>query len=279
MGAYNRVLGEPCCASKLLLQDILRGEWGFAGHVVSDCLALTNIHRDHKVTANATETAALALKAGCDLSCGCTYDHLGEALEQGLISEAEVDRALARTLATRFKLGMFDPPEVVPYASIPMTVVGSKKHRKLARQAAARSLVLLKNKDGILPIGPSIKSIFITGPAAASLALLSPGFYKGANVPFPIALIINLAILAAAICQLTTWSRQTYWDERHILALASGALGFFMIVWDPILEIIGQAGGKPTRGTILVALAYLTFLIVVEHRTAKRVRQEIELTA
>jgi beta-glucosidase len=133
MGAYNRVLGEPCCASKILLQDILRSEWGFAGHVVSDCWALSNIHQNHEVTANDTETAALALKAGSDISCGCTYDHLGEALEQGLISEAEVDHALTRTLITRFKLGMFDPPEAVPYASIPMSVVGSKKHRKLAR--------------------------------------------------------------------------------------------------------------------------------------------------
>ena len=180
MGAYNRTLDEPCCASNLLLQDILRGEWGFEGHVVSDCWALSNIHNDHKVTANATETAALALKAGCDLSCGCTYDYLGDALQQGLISEADIDRALERTLATRFKLGMFDPDETVPYASIPMTVVGSEKHRRLARQAAARSVVLLKNKNGILPIKAGVKSIFITGPSAADLDVLL-GNYFGIN--------------------------------------------------------------------------------------------------
>jgi len=180
MGAYNRTLDEPCCASKLLLQDILRDEWGFQGHVTSDCWALTNIHKDHKYTSGPVETAALAIKAGCDISCGCTYDHLGEALEQGLITEADIDRALGRTLATRFKLGMFDPPEAVPYASIPMTVVGSEKHRLLARQAAVESIVLLKNKDNILPIKPEVKRIFVTGPAAASLDALL-GNYHGMN--------------------------------------------------------------------------------------------------
>jgi beta-glucosidase len=180
MGAYNRVLDEPCCASRLLLQDILRGEWGFEGHVASDCWALTNIHNDQKVTSGPVETAALALKAGCDLSCGCTYDHLGEALEQGLISEADLDRALSRTLATRFKLGMFDPPERVPYASTPMSVVACEKHRRLAHEAALKSIVLLKNKGGILPIKPEVGSIFITGPAAASLDTLL-GNYNGVN--------------------------------------------------------------------------------------------------
>lgn len=180
MGAYNRTLGEPCCASKLLLQDILRGEWGFEGHVVSDCWALTNIHNDHKVTRTPVETAALALKAGCDLSCGCTYDHLGEALEQGLITEADIDRALARTLATRFKLGMFDPPEIVPYTTTPFSIVGCEKHRKLAYQAALESVVLLKNAGKILPISPRVKSIFITGPAAATLDVLL-GNYHGLN--------------------------------------------------------------------------------------------------
>jgi beta-glucosidase len=180
MGAYNRVLGEPCCASTLLLRDILRGEWGFAGHVVSDCWALSNIHGEHHVTSGPVETAALALKAGCDISCGCTYDHLYEALQQGLISQADIDLALSRTLATRFKLGMFDPPKRVPYASTPMSVVGSKKHRNLAYRAVLQSAVLLKNKNNILPIQPDVKSIFVTGPAAASLDVLL-GNYYGVN--------------------------------------------------------------------------------------------------
>jgi beta-glucosidase len=177
MGAYNRTLDEPCCASKLLLEDILRGEWGFEGHVVSDCWALSNIHNDHKVTAGPVETAALALKAGCDLSCGCTYDHLGEALEQGLISEADIDRALAHTLATRFKLGMFDPPERVPYTAIPMSVVGCKQHVALAYQTAVESVVLLKNKEAVLPIKPDVRSIYVTGPAATSQDVLLGNYY------------------------------------------------------------------------------------------------------
>ena len=177
MGSYNRVLDEPACASKLLLQDILRGEWGFTGHVVSDCWALSDIHGGHQYTAGPVETAALALKNGCDLSCGCTFEHLGEALEQGLISQADIDLALSRVLTTRFKLGMFDPPDQVPYAATPMSVVGSKKHRDLAYRAALQSMVLLKNRNQVLPIGSQVKSIFVTGPAAASLDVLLGNYY------------------------------------------------------------------------------------------------------
>jgi beta-glucosidase len=177
MGAYNRLLDVPCCANPLLLRDILRSEWNFAGHVVSDCWALTDIHDGHHFTNSPLETAALALKTGCDISCGCTYDHLGEALKKGLISIADIDLALSRTLATRFKLGMFDPQEHVPYASTPMSVVGSKKHRDLAYRAALQSAVLLKNDHKTLPIGPQVKSIFVTGPAAASLEVLLGNYY------------------------------------------------------------------------------------------------------
>jgi beta-glucosidase len=177
MGAYNRVLGEPACASKLLLQDILRGEWGFTGHVVSDCWALSDIHGGHHYTAGPIETAALAIKNGLDLSCGCTFEHLGEALKKGLISQADIDLALSRVLTTRFKLGMFDPPDRVPYAATPMSVVGSKKHRDLAYRAALQSAVLLKNRNKVLPIGPQVNSIFVTGPAAASLDVLLGNYY------------------------------------------------------------------------------------------------------
>ena len=177
MGSYNRVLGEPACASKLLLQEILRGEWGFTGHVVSDCWALSDIHGGHQYTAGPVETAALALKNGCDLSCGCIFEHLGEALEQGLISQADIDLALSRVMTTRFKLGMFDPPDQVPYAATTMSVVGSKKHRDLAYRAALQSMVLLKNRNQVLPIGSQVKSIFVTGPAAASLDVLLGNYY------------------------------------------------------------------------------------------------------
>ncbi len=134
MGAYNRTNGEPCCASPTLLQGVLRNEWGFGGFVVSDCGALTDFHQGHKVTKDVVESAALALKAGCDLSCICAYEHLGEAIDRGLITEADIDRSLARTLATRFKLGMFDPPAEVPYTAIPISVVGSPEHRKPVEQ-------------------------------------------------------------------------------------------------------------------------------------------------
>jgi len=180
MGAYNRVFGEPACASELLLDEILRGEWGFEGHVVSDCGALADFHMYHNVTDDAAESAALALKHGCDLGCeqGCdVYPEIPEAIRRGLISEADVDRALERTLGTRFKLGMFDPPEDVPFASISTEVVACQSHRELAYRTATESVVLLKNKDNILPIKPSTSKIFVTGPTAASLEVLLGNYY------------------------------------------------------------------------------------------------------
>lgn len=177
MGAYNRTLGEPCCASKLLIEDILRGEWGFQGHFVSDCGALTDIHLHHMVTRDAAESAALALKHGCDLGCDHIYSEIPEAIARGLISEADVDRSLERTLMTRFKLGMFDPEEDVPFASVPMDVVSNHEHRQLAYRTATEAVVLLKNKDNILPIKPSTKKIFVTGPTAASTEVLLGNYY------------------------------------------------------------------------------------------------------
>jgi len=180
MGAYNRVNGEPACASPFLLQETLREKWGFKGHVTSDCWALTDIHAGHKVAKDAVEAAAMALKAGCDISCGVTYDKLEEAIQRGLVSEKEIDQALGRTLITRFKLGIFDPQEQVPYASIPQSVISSPKHRRLARQAARESIVLLKNRANILPIHPDVKRISIVGPNAASIEALL-GNYNGFN--------------------------------------------------------------------------------------------------
>ncbi len=177
MGAYNRTLGEPCCASKLLLEDILRGEWGFKGHVVSDCGALSDFHRTHKLTVDEAESAALALKFGCDLGCDHVFNAIPAAIQRGMTTEAHVDRALERTLLTRFKLGMFDPDAQVPFASTPIEVVGCAEHRQLAKRAAAESVVLLKNKGNILPIKPSTKKIFVTGPTATSLEVLLGNYY------------------------------------------------------------------------------------------------------
>jgi beta-glucosidase len=180
MGAYNRVFGEPACASELLLDEILRGEWGFEGHVVSDCGALEDFHKYHNVTSDAAESAALALKYGCDLGCeqGCdVFPEIPEAINRGLISEEDVDRSLKRTLGTRFKLGMFDPPKEVPFTSISTNVVACQEHRELAYRAATESVVLLKNKNDILPIKPSTRKIFVTGPTAASMEVLLGNYY------------------------------------------------------------------------------------------------------
>ena len=178
MSAYNRTNGESCSASPTLLQTILREEWGFAGHVVSDCGAINDLHKHHHVTADATESAAFALKNGCDMSCFCTFENLGEAVERGLITEADIDAALARTLATRVKLGMFDPPEQVPYTSIPLDVVNCEAHQALAYETAVKSIVLLKNKNNILPFSDAVKSMMVVGPTAASVDVLL-GNYAG----------------------------------------------------------------------------------------------------
>ena len=178
MGAYNRVYGIPCNGSTYLLDDILRKRWGFKGHVVSDCMALSDFHNGHHYTNNVVESAAAALKAGCDLSCMCTFDHLGEAVEDGLVSEAEINLALSRTYATRFKLGMFDPPEMVPYAQTPMSVVECDAHRGLAYEAAVKSIVLLKNKNHLLPLSDKARRLYVCGPNATNLESLL-GSYSG----------------------------------------------------------------------------------------------------
>jgi beta-glucosidase len=177
MGAYNRTLGEVCCGSQLLIKEILRGEWKFQGHFVSDCGALSDFHLNHKVTKDAAESAALALQRGCDLGCDHVFSEIPEAIRRGLITEAEVDRALERTLKTRFKLGMFDPTEEVPFASISQEVVACEEHRQLAYRTACESVVLLKNRNNILPIKPSTKKIFVTGPTATSLEVLLGNYY------------------------------------------------------------------------------------------------------
>jgi beta-glucosidase len=176
MSAYNRTLGEPCSGSKFLLVDILRGKWGFKGHVVSDCGAIDDIHEHHKVTRNAAESAALAVKNGCDLNCGRTYSALVAAVGQKLISEAEINTSLSRLLATRFRLGMFDPPGRVPWSNMGPEVVDGPKNRSIAREAAVESIVLLKN-DGILPIRRDCESILLAGPTAANTTVLLGNYY------------------------------------------------------------------------------------------------------
>jgi beta-glucosidase len=178
MGAYNRMLGEPCNTSPLLIEEILRGEWGFEGHFVSDCLALTDIYVNHKTYKDGVETAVHALKAGCDIGVDPVFtDNLGEARARGLVTEADIDQALSRTLATRFKLGLFDPQDRVPYSSIPMSVVGCEKHAALSHETAAKSVVLLKNKNNLLPISEDTRTLLVVGPNAGNLNVLLGNYY------------------------------------------------------------------------------------------------------
>jgi beta-glucosidase len=179
MGAYNRTNGEPCCGSPTLLQKILREQWGFQGHVVSDCWALKDFHKGHRVTRNARESVALALRSGCDLNCGILYPQLVKAVEEGLVTEADVDRAFKRLFTARMKLGMFDPPGRVPFAKIKPSVVGCAKHRRLSLRMARESIVLLENRNATLPLSKDLKSIAVIGPNALDMTVLL-GNYNGA---------------------------------------------------------------------------------------------------
>lgn len=178
MGAYNRTNGEVCCGSPTLLQKILREEWGFGGHVVSDCWAVRDFFMHHKIVDTPEEAAALAVKNGCDVNCGNTYPFLGKAVAQGLIDEATIDVSLKRLFRTRFRLGMFDPPEAVPYAQIPITANDTPEHRRLALEVALESMVLLKNDKGALPLTSGVRSIAVVGPNADDFDVLL-GNYSG----------------------------------------------------------------------------------------------------
>jgi beta-glucosidase len=176
MCAYNRTNGVPCCASEFLLQETLRDDWGFDGHVVSDCGAVDDLHEGHKVTGDAAESAAATLKAGTDLAC-TSYAALHEAYERGLVTEADVDRALARVLRTRFRLGFFDPEGSVPWSDVPVSVIGSPEHRLLAREAARESIVLLKNEGQTLPLRKDLRMVYVTGPLAADAQVMLGNYY------------------------------------------------------------------------------------------------------
>ena len=177
MGAYNRTLGEPCCGSPYLLQDILRESWGFKGYIVSDCGAINDFHAYHKVTQTPEESAALALKSGTNINCGNVYKTLKGALDQGLITVELIDTRLKESLLTRFKLGMFDPIGANPYDNIGPEVVDSEAHRKLAKEAAQKSIVLLKNKNNILPLKKDTRTVYVVGPSAANEEVLLGNYY------------------------------------------------------------------------------------------------------
>ncbi|MBO3270942.1 glycoside hydrolase family 3 N-terminal domain-containing protein [Hymenobacter defluvii] len=179
MCAYNATNGEPCCGNSYLLQDVLRGQWQFKGHLVSDCWALVDFYQGHKVVKTPAEAAALALERGVNLNCGSVYPSLPEAVQKGLTTEAKMDSSLAILLRTRFKLGLFDPQGSSPYDKLGAEIINSAKHRALAREAAQKSIVLLKN-NGVLPLRNDLPKYFVTGPNAANLDALL-GNYYGVN--------------------------------------------------------------------------------------------------
>lgn len=177
MGAYNRTNGEPCCASEELMKHYLRGKWGFQGHYVSDCWAIRDFHENHKVTSRPEESVKMALEAGCDLNCGCTYEKILNAYKEGLIDEKYITDSCVRLFTTRFLLGMFEHTKL---DEIPYTEVESKEHIDLAVQAAAESIVLLKN-NGILPLDKKkVHTIGVIGPNADSRKALI-GNYHGTS--------------------------------------------------------------------------------------------------
>ncbi len=177
MGAYNRTNGEPCCGHKYLMEEVLRGKWEFDGHYTSDCWAIKDFHENHQVTKNARESAALALKCGCDVNCGNTYLHLLGAVEDGLITEEDITVAAERLLTSRFLMGLFDGSE---YDDIPYEAVECREHLEEALNMARKGSVLLKN-DGVLPLDKSkLKTIGVVGPNADSRAALI-GNYHGTS--------------------------------------------------------------------------------------------------
>ena len=186
MCAYNRVNGQPACANTFLLQDQLRGAWKFNGYVVSDCDAIVDIFQGHKFVKSQAEAAAAAIKTGMDNECADFFtitkdDHdykpFVDAVKQGLLTEADLDNSLRRLFTARMHLGMFDPPEKVPYAQTPESEIDSAPHRELALKTARESMVLLKN-DGVLPFAPRVKKILVVGPLAESVEVLH-GNYAG----------------------------------------------------------------------------------------------------
>jgi beta-glucosidase len=228
MGAYNSVYGKPACANPLLLTELLRNQWGFDGHIVSDCGAIYDIYGNHRFANSPEEAAADAVKAGDDLCCGTDYNSLTRAVKEGLISEAEIDAALSHVLKARFQLGLFDPPSMVPYAQIPFSENNTPEHEALALKVARESMVLLKN-DGLLPLDRAkIKRIAVIGANARSLPVLL-GNYNGQPAN-PVTVLdgiqsvagTNIEVTCEPGCPLTMWNSSDR-PDAEILTKAIGA--------------------------------------------------------
>ena len=178
MCAYNRLNDEPCCGSKSLLNNLLRDSWGFKGHIVSDCGAINDIKSNHGFTMTDEESVAYAIKGGVDLNCGSLYNLIPKAINQGILIEFDLDKSLKRLLMTRLKLGILKKVNDNPYDTLNEKSINNKEHIKLAKKVAQKSIVLLKNKNNILPLSKNINRLFITGPNSANVNTLL-GNYNG----------------------------------------------------------------------------------------------------
>jgi beta-glucosidase len=177
MSAYNRYMGESASASPLLLTKILREQWGFDGYVVSDCGAIYDIYKFHHIVETAEEASALAVKAGCDLNCGTSYKHLVKAIDLGLVTEADIDKALRRLLTAKMKLGLFNSIDKLPFSNLGENDIETEAHQQLALQTAEESLVLLTNKNQTLPLAKNISSIAVVGPMANDRHVLLGNYF------------------------------------------------------------------------------------------------------
>ena len=178
MCAYNSFRGDPCCGSNLLLKNILRNEWGFKGYVVSDCGAIADIYEHHKFVKTSEEASSIAVKSGTDLNCGEAFSSLTKAFKDGLITENEIDTAVTRLFTARFKLGMFDPPDMVPFSKLGLKDVDTKANKRAALEATRESIVLLKNENNLLPLKKRLGTVAVLGPNANDVEVLL-GNYNG----------------------------------------------------------------------------------------------------
>ena len=181
MGAYNSYDGDPCCGSAFLMKDILRGKWNYQGLVVSDCWAINDffVVGHHESHPDAASASAAAVLTGTDIECGSAYVNLVNAVEEGLITEADIDVSIRRILNGLFELGFFDPASIVPWSNIPFANVDSQEHKDHALKVARQSVVLLKNENNVLPVQPSkVKKIAVVGPNADDAQMML-GNYNG----------------------------------------------------------------------------------------------------
>ena len=274
MCAYNRTDSLPCCGSKFLLQDILRNEWGFNGYVVTDCWALDDIFRHHHFVKTPEEAAAMAIKNGVNVECGNTLKTLQSSLQKGLLTEADINASLKINLEILMKLGWFDPPGKNPYDRISEKVINSETNRLLAKRAAIESIVLLSNKNNMLPLSPDLKNILITGPNADDANVLLANYNGNSGNLVTILEGITNAVSASTVifhnrgCDLSDTVRQ---DVHWMISAADAVVAVLGL--SPLLEgengdaYLSEAGGD--KKDISFPYAQLKYLKELRKRTNK----------